>query len=133
MNAAFADGRITLSWDAVTGSQHEGYIDPAQVTYNIYDSKGKQLARDIRETRYSFTIDMPEDLTIYSYVVKAVYSGNESEGGCSNDVILGSIRPSLYSRLHRQRLRRVDAYRRRQRRQVLECGYEQYNIRRIQQ
>ncbi len=93
VNAAFADGRITLSWDAVTGSQHEGYIDPAQGTYNIYDSKGKQLARDIRETRYSFTIDMPEDLTIYSYVVKAVYSGNESEGGCSNDVILGSIRP----------------------------------------
>lgn len=93
VKAVYADGKITLTWNAVTGSRHEGFIDPAKITYDIYDAAGNEVKRGLTETSWSFPIELPTDLTIYSYVVKAVYAGNASEGGVSNDVVLGSINP----------------------------------------
>lgn len=93
VTAVYNNGQMTLTWNAVTTSQHNGFVDPAKITYNIYDGKGNSIANGLTATTYTFALQEPDDLTIYSYRVKAAYAGYESEGGISNDIVLGTITP----------------------------------------
>lgn len=87
----YADGKMQLSWPAVTTSAHGGYLDPANVTYNVLKD-GNIVAAGISETSYVEEVAEPTGLVMYSYSVEAM-NGPElkSEAGVSNSVALGSI------------------------------------------
>lgn len=72
VKAAWADGKMSLSWDAVTASADGGYIDPAQVTYTVTDSLGMTV-EGITTNAYEFDLAVPEVRTNYKYYVIASF------------------------------------------------------------
>lgn len=78
----------TITWDAVTTGANQGYINPAEVTYNVY-LNNTLLAKDLTET--SCTTVLPQNTTLDAYVasVEAVFKGKKSERGYSNDIAYG--------------------------------------------
>lgn len=91
---AYADGKMSLTWDAVTASVNGGYVDPAAITYtvtrlndNVVVSEGNSA------TSFEEAIVAPEEITVYQYSVKAVFSDLVSSETKSNTVSLGSIVP----------------------------------------
>lgn len=92
------NNRMTLSWDAVTGSVNDGYIDPAQVVYNVVRYPDKtQVATGISATTFEETLETPESQTAYTYGVTAVYNDLKSKETVSNAVSLGVIVPPYSS------------------------------------
>lgn len=87
--AAWADGKMTLTWKAVTGSEDGGYINPAEITYDVIDGT-TFLAKDLTATTVTLDVPMPETRTSYTYYVLAKYDGKSSEMGTSNTVTLGA-------------------------------------------
>lgn len=90
----WADGKATITWDAVTESADGGYFDPAAVTYTVADLAGTVVAEGLTAT--SFTTDVPEpdsSFLMLGYQVKAVYAEKVSEAGVSNTVGLGAFCP----------------------------------------
>lgn len=90
VTAAYADGTMTLTWDAVTASSDGGYLVPEEVTYDIA-SDGILLAKDVKDTTYSFSLPYPETLSVYRYTVTANYAGNKSASMASNELTLGPV------------------------------------------
>lgn len=90
----YADGKMQLSWPAVTASSHNGYLDPAAVTYTVTRADGTIVAEGISATSFSEEMAEPESPTIYYYNVVAM-NGEElvSATGRSNSVTLGFIEP----------------------------------------
>lgn len=90
----YQDGKMKLTWDAVTASVNGGYVDPEAITYtvtrlsdNVVVSEGKAA------TSYEETVAVPEELTVFQYSVKAVFSELVSAEAKSNAWTLGSILP----------------------------------------
>lgn len=81
-----------LTWDAPDGTVHDGYLDSANLTYNVY-LNGEQINNEpIRECSYSFT--MPEEVfRKYVAQVEAVNHGHASDKGFSNDIKYGNPFP----------------------------------------
>lgn len=81
-----------LTWDAPEGTVHDGYLDSANLTYNVY-LNGEQINNEpIRECSYSFT--MPEEVfRKYVAQVEAVNHGHVSDKGFSNDIKYGNPFP----------------------------------------
>ena len=86
----------TLTWDAVTTSVNEGYLDPAAITYSVYRFPGGDLVGGSL-TSPSFTEEMeePESLATVYYQVEAVVggSGSRSARGESNHMNFSCIVP----------------------------------------
>lgn len=93
VSAEYHDSKMHLTWTAVTGSINGGYINPSEITYNIRDNEGNEVADHISETYYTFTLEEPESITNLRYEVYAVFDNNVSSPGVSNNVVLGSITP----------------------------------------
>lgn len=88
----YADGRATITWDAVQAGQHGGYIDPAAVTYTVTRYPGGDIAaRDITATTWSENLSEPDGFTDCSYAVVATYAGAASESTSSNTIKLGGL------------------------------------------
>lgn len=89
----------TLKWNAVTQSEHGGYVDYHSVKYAVYLNNDK-----IGETTDThFDIQLPEGkpFTSYTAQVVAVADGKESEKGISNYITYGEpleINPSIHYR-----------------------------------
>lgn len=82
-------GKLVLSWQPVTTTVTDGYIDPSAVRYNIYDKNLNSIANGIAETSYTIEIPVGEEVIEYYYYVEADNQGMISERGESNRYMSG--------------------------------------------
>lgn len=95
---SYADGTMTLTWDAVVASADGGYIDPAQVTYDVTRFPDDvAVASGISATTFTEQLDEPEDVISYYYTVTANYAGLASAPGKSGTVMLGCQRAPFHA------------------------------------
>ncbi|MCM1450875.1 MAG: choice-of-anchor J domain-containing protein [Clostridium sp.] len=88
--ASWADGTMTITWDAVTSASDGGYVNPEEITYMIYDiGKGKVMANGVKGTSYAFSLPAPDERTAYRYSVTALFDGKSGPITLSNEVYLG--------------------------------------------
>lgn len=75
-----------VEWNAVTEGEHGGYLDLADMTYDVYLNE-----EWIDSTSDTFLeIELPEgEITPYNCYVYASCSGKESEAGVSNTIVFG--------------------------------------------
>lgn len=80
----------TLTWQAPAKGQHDGFVDPQALTYNVTRYPGAvRVAEGISET--TFTETLPEaQLTVYYYDVAAVNGSQTGRSGRSNSVTAGA-------------------------------------------
>lgn len=78
----------SVSWDAVTEGVNGGYVDAANVTYNVF-LNGFPLAVGISETSVASGISASAPLNIYDAKVYAENHGYTSEGSASNSLACG--------------------------------------------
>ncbi|MDE7375360.1 MAG: hypothetical protein K2N16_00765 [Muribaculaceae bacterium] len=93
--ATWADGQATLAWDPVTSAIDEGYINAAEIAYDIVSDKGAVVAQGITATTYTFALPELDDIQICKYGVKAVYGGVESDITYSNSLVVGSYKTPM--------------------------------------
>ena len=81
--------QATLTWDAPATGQHEGYVDPSLLTYNVVRyPDAVAVAEGLHAT--TFTEVLPEtDMTVYYYEVTAVNGSQKGKSGRSNSVTAG--------------------------------------------
>lgn len=92
VNASYADGKMTITWDAVTEGAHNGIL--GNVTYAVYNADDNSLiAEALTGTTYSFDLKEPAEFAAYTFYVVATADGIESKAGYSNVVPLGAIMP----------------------------------------
>ncbi len=94
VTATWADGVFSITWNAVTTSENDGYIDPTAITYTVtrYPDNVK-VAENITGTNVTDNVAEPDNYTIYHYAVTALCNGKESGEGISNHIPLGKIAP----------------------------------------
>ena len=86
--------KASLTWNAVTEGEHEsGYVDPAEVTYYIFDAFGSYYDPAIAEvkgsTSYTFDYSDLEAQDFVAYQVTAGYGEYYSLDTSSNIVVVG--------------------------------------------
>lgn len=86
------NGTFTLSWDTPK-PVHNGYFDPAQVTYQITDAQGNTVAEDVTGTSYVIAYTEPQALTTFQYSVAPTYLGVTYNPVASNGINKGSMEP----------------------------------------
>lgn len=72
------DGTGTLTWEPVTTCADEGYINPQEVTYTVYDSKDNVVAENIAADSYSVSLPLKSTYYTAYYKVAAVNHGVSS-------------------------------------------------------
>lgn len=94
---AVAEGQtVTISWSAVTESVDGGYINPAEVVYNVIrycDGETLVVANAISETSVTNEVPEAEGIQAYTYEVTAEYDNIKSAPATSNTVMFGSVVP----------------------------------------
>ncbi len=94
VSLSYADGRMQLSWDAVTAGVNGGYIDVGGLSYTVTRYPGAvKVAQGHKSTTFSEPIGEPNRMEIYYYTVVAVSNGVESAPAKSNSIKLGAITP----------------------------------------
>lgn len=88
--ASWTDGKMAVSWDAVTTVTDGGYINPSAVRYTVYDAAGTELISGLADTKYEMEVAVPATNTSYSYSVSAQLDGKSSAATLSNVVRLGA-------------------------------------------
>ncbi len=83
-----------ISWDAPTTGLHEGYINPANVTYTLVRLPNTVVADELTSTEYSDDFNP----SIGNYQYKVVASNSIGEGGSANSnvALLGAEGILLY-------------------------------------
>lgn len=89
----YEDGRMELSWEAVTKSDPAGFfIDSTNLTYTVCRHDGTIAASHIKDSHFSESVIWPENgREIYSYTVTAECNGMISKEGTSNYIGIGDI------------------------------------------
>lgn len=98
---ATAEGdRVTLTFDAPTGTMHDGWIDPAAIRYRITRNPGDAVAAEAYEYTAPF-IETVASLGVYTYTVTPLNSrGEAGESVSSGEVTAGNaIVPPYYEPL----------------------------------
>ena len=94
-----ATSTMNVSWLPVTTSADGGYIDPAKVTYAIFDADAPAdaapLAKDLTANEWSTVFAEPTDYTFYSYRIIAYFEGVASGASVTNVVPLGAMTPAV--------------------------------------
>lgn len=90
--AAVEINSSTVSWTPVTEGVHAGYVNAAEVVYNVYVNN-KLIASEIKATQCPAQLDPDASLDFYVASVEAVFSGLVSERTNSNDFIYGQALP----------------------------------------
>ncbi|MCM1067513.1 MAG: choice-of-anchor J domain-containing protein [Muribaculaceae bacterium] len=91
VKAAYADGTMTVTWTVPDGSVNGGYIDPAAITYKVTRMPDHSVvAGATKETSFSETLAVPDDVVSYYYTVEATYDRKTSAAGVSNRIVLGA-------------------------------------------
>lgn len=86
---SYSDGNLTLSWLAVTTSSDGGYINPADVKYDVLDAEGAIVASSVEGETWTIAQTIPDDYTGYKFAVVAKYDTKTSKSVFSNLVYLG--------------------------------------------
>lgn len=91
----YENGKMNISWDAVTEGIAGGYVNPSEVSYMVQRKLPtfSMVEFDTEALTSSETITEPEGITQYCYQVVAKCNGQMSPAGMSNVVTLGSIIP----------------------------------------
>lgn len=92
---AYVDGKLQLSWDAVTECADAGYFNADDVRYNVIDAEGNTVATGLDATTWATEQAIPAELTTYTFSVVADNAGSISKATKSNQVILGHQLPPL--------------------------------------
>ena len=79
-------GLATLSWDAPTGGENNGYIDFTSLTYTI-QRLGETIASGVTETTYAD--QLPQEMNQYEWAVYAVFGDKVSQATYSSKMIYG--------------------------------------------
>jgi hypothetical protein len=91
VSAVWADGKFTVSWNAVTEGQYGDAISADDVTYTVTRYPDNVVVADnIKDTSFVDEIVEPNALTLYYYTVSANYKGYSNESK-SNTVPVGKI------------------------------------------
>lgn len=97
----YVDGKMNVSWNAVTTTVDGGALSDTAVTYTVVRSDDTVAAEGLTDTTFSEELTAPEDFTAYYYTVYAVINtGNEqitSAAGKTNVITLGAITPPYKS------------------------------------
>lgn len=94
VNVTKGDGKLLVSWDAVTASADGGYINPANVTYNVTRMPdGVAVASGITGTSVEVPVNADSEMTALSFQVVAVNGDIVSDAAVSGNVVIGY--PSL--------------------------------------
>lgn len=84
-----ADG-ITLSWNAPSSTGvNGGTVNPAVITYNIYDAAGKTIADQLTATSYDISVRLSATDVLF-FNITAVTEGGESLPCASPDFVTGT-------------------------------------------
>ncbi len=91
------DGKNTVSWTAVTTTEHGGYFDPTRLTYDVYRSRDggdyELLQSGVTATEYTDEVADVDSVSLYKYGVFSVLDGvSASIGTASNGVLVGYYR-----------------------------------------
>lgn len=74
-------------WTRVTEGMNGGYIDPSQVTYNVY--LNNELVGTTTSNSYSITIPQDKPMQDWTAAVSATYNGQTSTRAYSNTIFAG--------------------------------------------
>lgn len=81
--------KIVVSWDKVETGVHQGWVNPSEVTYSVYQQPANiKLASDLKDN--SLTVDY--NFSIYEHIyynVVASFDGKESETVSSDPLVVG--------------------------------------------
>lgn len=97
VNLAYADGKIKLTWDAVTTSSDGGYVNPDEVVYTVKSLDGEEHT-GITTNAWELEIGEPTLRTVYQYSVTAAYDGKSSPETVSPFIALGAY-PTPYDQV----------------------------------
>lgn len=98
VSLGYDNGSMNVSWLPVSKSVNGGYINPEEVTYDVVRYPDSvTVAKGIKETNFSETLDSPDNQTAYIYGVTAVYGDLRSAEAISNAISLGMIVPPYKS------------------------------------
>ncbi len=82
---------LVLSWNPVTSTTHNGYIDTGGITYRIVRLPGDvEVASALTGTTFTDHINLSDGLITYSYQVYAQCGGQTGYAGQSNAISLGA-------------------------------------------
>ncbi len=91
VNAFKSNGKVYISWEPVTSTIDGGFIEPANVTYNVVRQPDNlTIATGIYDTSLEVEIDDNSEMTAYKFQVTAVNGGQESAPSLSGNVVAGS-------------------------------------------
>lgn len=94
LTESLQNGVLTLSWKPVTESVHGGYIDTANIVYDVLRlPDDKRILTGSNETSVSDPISTEGDLRFYYYAVTARYSDISSEQAISSTYYAGAATP----------------------------------------
>lgn len=85
----YSDGNLILSWSAVTISSDGGYINSADVKYEILDAEGVTIESSVEGETWTIAQAIPDNYTGYKFGVIAKYDTKVSKSVFSNLVYLG--------------------------------------------
>lgn len=93
-----ADGKILITWDAVTTGYQGGYFDPAEVTYTVSQAPEKYaspqtVAEGLTECSYLFDATTLTEPAQFIFSVKAVTPKGESSNTSAPAIIAGPASP----------------------------------------
>lgn len=84
-NVSLTNDKAT--WDAVTSSVHDGYVDYSALKYVVY--LNDEMVGETQQTEIAITLPVERPFNSYKVYVEAVYDGKVSEKGVSNFVTCG--------------------------------------------
>ena len=95
VSATYADGKFTVSWNAVTESVNGGYMNADAVTYKVVRFPDKTVIADATAATSIEDEVAPSDTeyVVYYYTVTATADGITSDAGQSNKIGLGQAVP----------------------------------------
>lgn len=92
VNLVCADGELKLSWNPVTEASDEGYINPADVRYNIYEGE-TLVVKETSDCSYSRALGDEGGYLSFCFSVEAVNGDRKSEAVLSNNLGVGGVQP----------------------------------------
>lgn len=95
VNLAYADGKFTVEWSAVTAGVHQGFV-PSDLTYTVALFSGEEKIAEVMGidvTSAVIEFDAPAELSTYFCTVTAVTSAAASQTGISNTIAMGHAVP----------------------------------------
>lgn len=97
VTAQLDDNSVTITWNAVTQGEHNGYIDLDKLSYRVVRQPDNQVVADQLTDTTAIDHALPDLLGEYYYEVSATADGRQSTLAQSPGITLGSYLDPPYS------------------------------------